>query len=114
MSVTAEKPPATRPFGFANTDLDQRLKTHGIHRLIVIRLITDTSVEAAFRFGAEFACDVTVVRDATASCSEEEMDAALDIDLPSYATAIVTTRGLLEPASSGSDDTSGSRADALL
>jgi ureidoacrylate peracid hydrolase len=114
MSVTAEKPPATRSFGFANTDLDEQLKTHGIHRLIVIGLITDTSVEAAFRFGAELAYDVTVVRDATASYSEEEMDAALDINLPNYATAIVTTRGLLEPICSGSDDTSGSVAHALL
>jgi nicotinamidase-related amidase len=40
--------------GFANTDLDQQLKTHGIHRLIIIGLIANTCVEATARFGAEF------------------------------------------------------------
>jgi nicotinamidase-related amidase len=34
---------------------------------------------------------VTVVRDATASYSDEEMHAALDINMPNYASAIVTT-----------------------
>ena len=85
--------------GLANTDLDQQLKTRGIHRLIVIGLITNTCVEATVRFGAELGYDVTVVRDATASYSEEDMHATLDINLPNYANAIVTTRELLESIS---------------
>ena len=39
--------------GFANTDLDQQLKLHGIHRVIIIGLITNTCVEATARFAAE-------------------------------------------------------------
>ena len=50
--------------GFANTDLDQQLKTHGIHRLIIIGLIANTCVEATARFAAELGYDVTVVKDA--------------------------------------------------
>src|SRR5262245_21701398 len=76
--------------GFANTDLDVQLKRHGIHQLIVIGLIAHTCVEATVRFAAELGYEVTVVRDATASYSDEEMHAALDVNLPNYASAIVT------------------------
>jgi nicotinamidase-related amidase len=85
--------------GFANTDLDQQLKTHGIHRVILIGLAASTCVEATARFAAELGYDVTVVRDAIASFSEEEMHAALDINLPRYATAIVATSEILDAIS---------------
>jgi ureidoacrylate peracid hydrolase len=77
--------------GFANTDLDLQLKKHGIHRLIVVGLIAHTCIEATVRFAAELGYDVTVVRDATADYSDKEMHAALDVNIPNYATAIVTT-----------------------
>jgi nicotinamidase-related amidase len=75
--------------GFANTDLDLQLKKHGIQKLIVIGLIAHTCVEATVRFAAELGYDVTVVKDATASYSNEHMHAALDINIPNYASAIV-------------------------
>jgi nicotinamidase-related amidase len=78
--------------GFANTDLDLQLKKHGIHQLIVIGLIAHTCVEATVRFAAELGYDVTVVKDATADYSDEEMHAALDINIPNYASAVVSTR----------------------
>src|SRR5215469_13087910 len=77
--------------GFANTDLDLLLKRHGIHKLIVIGLIAHTCIEATVRYAAELGYDVTVVKDATADYSDEMMHAALDINLPNYASAIVTT-----------------------
>lgn len=77
--------------GFANTDLDLQLKKHGIHHLIIIGLITHTCVEATVRYAAELGYEVTMVRDATADYSDEEMHAALDVNLPNYASAIVTT-----------------------
>jgi ureidoacrylate peracid hydrolase len=36
--------------------------------------------------------EVTVVKDATADYSDKEMQAALDINIPNYAGAIVTTQ----------------------
>ena len=75
--------------GFANTDLDLQLKKHGIHQLIAIGLLAHTCLEATVRFAAELGYEVTVVRDATASFSEEQMHAALDINIPNYASAIV-------------------------
>jgi nicotinamidase-related amidase len=77
--------------GFANTDLDLQLKKHGIQKLIVIGLIAHTCVEATVRYAAELCYEVTVVKDATASYSDEHMHAALEVNLPNYASAIVTS-----------------------
>ena len=81
--------------GFANTDLDLQLKKHGIHRLIVIGLIAHTCIEATVRYAAELGYDVTVVRDATADYSDEMMHAALDINMPSYASTIADTEAVV-------------------
>jgi len=86
--------------GFANTDLDLQLKRHGIQRLIIIGLIAHTCVEATVRFAAELGYDVTMVRDATADYSDEAMHAALDVNIPNYANAVVTTSELVESISS--------------
>ena len=86
--------------GFANTDLDLQLKKHGIHQLIVIGLIAHTCVEATVRFAAELGYEVTMVKDATADYSDEEMHAALDVNIPSYANAIVATKEIVESISS--------------
>jgi nicotinamidase-related amidase len=86
--------------GFANTDLDLQLKRHGIHKLIVIGLIAHTCIEATVRYAAELGYEVTVVKDATADYSEKEMHAALDINIPNYASAIVSTREILGSISS--------------
>jgi ureidoacrylate peracid hydrolase len=85
--------------GFANTDLDVLLKRHGIHQLIMIGLIAHTCLEATVRFGAELGYEVTVVKDATASYSEVEMHAALEVNIPNYATAILSTEEILEAIS---------------
>ncbi len=81
--------------GFANTDLDLQLKKHGIHQLIVIGLIAHTCVEATVRYAAELGYQVTMVRDATADYSDQEMRAALDVNIPNYASAIVSTEEIV-------------------
>lgn len=86
--------------GFANTDLDVLLKKHGIHRLIVIGLVAHTCIEATVRYAAELGYDVTVVKDATADYSDEGMHAALDINMPHYASAIVTASDIADLLSS--------------
>src|SRR5215470_15501029 len=86
--------------GFANTDLDLQLKKHGIHQLIVIGLIAHTCIEATVRHAAELGYDVTAVRDAVADYSDEMMHAALDINMPNYASAIVSTNEIVDLISS--------------
>jgi ureidoacrylate peracid hydrolase len=80
--------------------LDLQLKKHSIHQLIVIGLIAHTCIEATVRSAAELGYEVTVVRDATADYSDEAMHAALGSNLPSYANAIVTTKGVVDSISS--------------
>ena len=86
--------------GFANTDLDLQLKRHGIHQLIVMGLIAHTCVEATVRYAAELGYEVTMVRDATADYSNEEMHAALDVNIPNYASAIVTAKEIVDSITS--------------
>ena len=84
--------------GFANTDLDMQLKKHGIHKVIVMGLIAHTCVEATVRYAAELGYEVTVVKDATASYSDQQMHASLEVNLPNYAGAIVTTDEIVAPS----------------
>jgi nicotinamidase-related amidase len=49
--------------GFANTDLDFRLKQQGIIKMIVIGLLTNTCVESISRFAMELGYHVTLVKD---------------------------------------------------
>ena len=82
--------------GFANTDLDVLLKRQGIHQLIMIGLIAHTCLEATVRFGAELGYEVTAVKDATASYSDIEMHAALEVNIPNYATAILSAEEVVD------------------
>jgi nicotinamidase-related amidase len=88
------------PSGLANTDLDLQLKAHGIHKLIVIGFRANTCVESTVRFAAELGYEVTMVKDATASLSDEETHAALAINIPNYAGAIVPTTEIVDSISS--------------
>ena len=84
--------------GFANTDLDLQLKKHGIHQLIVTGLIAHTCIESTIRYAAELGYEVTMVKDATADYSDVEMYAALDVNIPNYAT-VVTAAEVVEALS---------------
>ena len=96
--------------GFADPDLDMQLKKHGIHKVIVMGLIAHTCVEATVRYAAELGYEVAVVKDATASYSDEHMHASLVVNLPNYASAIVTTNEIVAAIASpaGVEVTAGS------
>jgi nicotinamidase-related amidase len=81
--------------GFANTDLDMQLRKHGVEQLVVMGLIAHTCLESTVRFAAELGYGVTVVGDATADYSDKEMHASLDVNIPRYATSIVTAREIV-------------------
>ena len=59
-----------------------------------------TCVESTIRFAAELGYEVTMVKDATPSYSDEEMHAALDVNIPNYASAVVTTNEVVDAISS--------------
>ncbi len=80
---------------FANTDLDMQLRQRGITHVIFIGAIANTCTEASARAAAELGYHVTLVRDATAALSPEALNAAHEINGPTYAHAIVTTAELV-------------------
>ena len=86
--------------GFANTDLELQLKKHGIQKLIVIGMIAHTCIEATVRYAAELGYEVTMVKDATADYSDREMHAALEVNIPNYASAVVNTDSIVDALSS--------------
>ena len=66
------------------------------NKLIVIGLIAHTCMEATVRYAAELGYEALVVRDATADFSDVEMHAALDVNLPNYASHIVTAQEVVD------------------
>ena len=81
--------------GFANTDLGFQLQQRGIEKIIVVGMLANTCVEATARCGAELGYHVTLVRDASAAFSSEAMHAALEINGPTFAHAILTTDAVI-------------------
>jgi nicotinamidase-related amidase len=77
--------------GFANTDLDMRLKQKGITHVIVVGLLANTCIESTARFAMELGYHVTLVRDATAAFRPEMMHAAHELNGPTFVHAILTT-----------------------
>jgi nicotinamidase-related amidase len=81
--------------GFANTNLDFRLKQLGIIKVIVIGLLANTCIESTSRFAMELGYHVTLVKDATAAFSQDMMHAAHALNGPTFVHAILTTAELL-------------------
>ena len=81
--------------GFANTDLDFRLKQKGITHVIIVGLLANTCIESTGRFAMELGYHVTLVRDATAALKPEMMHAAHELNGPTFAHAILTTAELI-------------------
>ena len=52
------------------------------------------------RYAAELGYEITLVKDATADYSDEAMHAALDVNIPNYASAMVTTVEIVDSISS--------------
>jgi len=89
--------------GFAGTDLDAQLKQHGVEKLILTGLTANTCLEGTARYGMELGYHVTLVRDATAAFTLDEMHAAHDVNGPMFAHAIVDTQELLATLSADRD-----------
>lgn len=81
--------------GFANTDLDILLRQRGISHVILVGMIANTCIECTGRYANELGYHVTLVRDATAAFSPAAMHSAHEINGPTFAHAILTTRELL-------------------
>ncbi|MEU5375685.1 isochorismatase family cysteine hydrolase [Streptomyces sp. NPDC005968] len=87
--------------GFANTDLDFQLKQHGISHVVLVGLLANTCIESTGRFAMELGYHVTLVRDATAAFRPEMMQAAHELNGPTFAHAILDTGELVAAIEGG-------------
>lgn len=76
--------------GFAHTDLDQQLRQRGVEHVILAGLTAPGCVEGTGRWAMELGYAVTLVKDATASFSQEWMHAAVELNGPLYADVLTT------------------------
>jgi nicotinamidase-related amidase len=86
--------------GFVNTDLDYRLRTHGVDHLVLAGLRGNTCIEGTARHAVELGYHVTIVKDAIATFRHEEWVATVEVNAPTFAHAIVPTAALLGDAAS--------------
>ena len=70
------------------------------HTIAASTNVARTCVEATVRYAAELGDEVTVVKYTPADYSVEEMHAALDINIPNYATTIETTNAVIDSLAS--------------
>ena len=75
---------------FPNTDVDYILRQHGIDRVIVVGLATNTCVESTARYAVEMGYHTTLLTDAVATFSREEQEAAIQLDYPRIAHVVST------------------------
>ncbi|MDL5365623.1 isochorismatase family cysteine hydrolase [Xanthomonas sp. NCPPB 2654] len=81
--------------GFVSTDLDLLLKQQRISHVVMVGLIANLCVETTARHASELGYHVTLVTDATAALSHDAMFYAHEINGPTYAHALLTTREFL-------------------
>jgi nicotinamidase-related amidase len=81
--------------GFAGTDLDQQLRRRGVERVVLAGLTAPGCVEGTGRAAMELGYSVTLVKDATAAFDVDYMRAAIELNGPLYADAVLTTEELL-------------------
>ena len=82
--------------GFAGTDLDMLLRQHGISRVVVAGNRVNTCIDATGRYAVELGYHSTLISDAIAAFSDDEMRATIETNWPAYGHAVLTTDGFLE------------------
>lgn len=81
--------------GFAETDLDEKLKAEGVTHLIVVGCISNTCVEATVRSAIDLGYHVTVIADAIAGFSPREHQLATRHSFSWVAHRVSDTQTLL-------------------
>lgn len=77
--------------GFANTDLDLLLRARGIDHVVLAGVRANTCVEATGRYAVELGYHATLLEDAIAAFSPEEMQATIEVNFPAFGHAVLST-----------------------
>jgi nicotinamidase-related amidase len=86
---------------FFGTELRDQLNAHGIEKVVLAGLTSQTCIEGTGRHALEAGYHVTFLTDAVADFTEEAHRAALEISYPTYGHEVITVEQFLadvEPA----------------
>lgn len=75
---------------FMGTDLDAKLKTRGIEKVIFAGITSQTCVEGTGRHALEAGYHLTFLKDAVAEFTDEAHRAAIDISYPTFGHEVLT------------------------
>ncbi|MEU3979105.1 isochorismatase family protein [Streptomyces sp. NPDC026672] len=73
---------------FQGTDLDARLRAHGVTRLVFAGIATNLGVESTARAAADLGYDLVFAEDAMAAFTAAEHDASVRLDFPRLGTVV--------------------------
>lgn len=76
--------------GFIGTDLEERLREHGIEKVILAGLTSHTCVEGSGRHAMETGYHVTFLKDAVAEFTDRAHEGAIHLSYPSFGHAVLT------------------------
>jgi len=74
--------------GFAGTDLDLILRMRNIDHLIIAGMRANTCIDTTARYAVELGYHVTLIADAVAGFHQDEIDATVKLNFPSYGHAV--------------------------
>lgn len=71
------------------------LRQSGVEKVIIIGLRANTCIDSTMRHAAELGYHVTAVTDAIAAFNTQEVTAAVELNAPAYASAILSTEEVI-------------------
>jgi ureidoacrylate peracid hydrolase len=83
---------------FIGTDLEEKLRTSRIEKVVLAGLTSQTCIEGTGRHALEAGFHVTFIKDAVADFTEAAHEAALTISYPTFGHDVMTVAEFLESA----------------
>ncbi|MFZ0514882.1 MAG: isochorismatase family cysteine hydrolase [Candidatus Nitrosopolaris sp.] len=77
--------------GFANTNLDFLLKQHNIDHVVIVGIRASTCIDTTARYAVELGYHTTLLKDAIAAYSWEEIKATVEVNFPAYGHTLLST-----------------------
>lgn len=77
--------------GFANTNLDFLLKQHSIDHVVIAGMKANTCIDTTSKYVIELGYHTTLIKDAIAAFTWDEIKTTIEINFPNYGHAILST-----------------------
>ena len=82
--------------GFANTNLDFLLKQHNIDHVVIAGMKANTCIDTTSRYVVELGYHTTLIKDAIAAFSWEEIKATVQVNFPNYGHTLLSTEEFID------------------